>query len=148
VVRRTLIIGAIILGGLLVLIGVGATQESGPTDEVLASGRTPSTTTTTQPLPEGIFIIRITNASFSPAVQTLDLNQFQVLRWENHDDVPYVIVSRDRDENRDRIFESPEVPPGGTWEFEISTLEPDVHRYFTTRGAQTIPGLVDTRPAQ
>ena len=126
---------------------------SGPSAEAVARDVRPSTTTTTEAAPEGIFIVAIENAAFKPAIHELDLDEFQIVRWENSDtDRSYVVTSRDRVENeagdRVRLFESPEIPPGGTWEFDFSTLEVGVHRYFTTVGAQTIPGLMDTRPAQ
>ena len=115
---------------------------SGPSDEAITRDQRPSTTTTTEPLPEGLVLVRITNASFQPAVLELDTNTSPIVRWVNEDDVDYVIFARGRE------FESPPVPPGGTWEFDFGTLEPDLYRYIITRGAQTIPGLVDTRPAQ
>jgi hypothetical protein len=105
--RRILTILPFALIVLLVILGL--TQRSGPSDAVVAADRRPSTTTTTEPLPEGVFTIKISNGAFSPAVHELDLNEFQIVRWENLDDVTYVV---------------------------------------TARGFQTIPGLVDTRPAQ
>jgi hypothetical protein len=121
---------------------VAAGCASGPSDDAIARNVSPSTTTTTEPLPEGIALIRITNASFQPAVLELDPTVVPVVRWENLDDVEYIIFGRGD------AFESPAVPPGGTWEFDFSTLEPAVYRYLIIRGNQTIPGLIDTRPAQ
>ncbi len=40
------------------------------------------------------------------------------------------------------------IGPGESWEFDFRTLDVAVHRYFMTLGAQSIPGLVDTRPEQ
>ena len=136
--RRALVLTAIPLACLL----VAGACASGPSPEVEARGLSPSTTTTTEALPDNISLVRITNASFQPAVLELDTNVVPIVRWENLDDVEYVILARGRE------FESPAVPPGGTWDFDFSTLEPGVYRYLITRGAQTIPGLVDTRPAQ
>ena len=122
---------------------------SGPSPEVLAAGARPSTTTTTEPPPEGVFKVAIRNASFRPSNLTLDLDEFQIVQWENEDaDREYVITSRARGDDGERMFESPVIGPGETWELDFTTLEEDVHRYFTTLGAQSIPGLVDTRPEQ
>ncbi len=94
-------------------------------------------------------IVAIRNASFRPANLTIDLAEFQIIRWENEDaDREYMVTSRSRGDDGERLFESPVLGPGDSWELDISQFETAVHRYFTTLGAQTIPGLVDTRPAQ
>jgi plastocyanin len=121
---------------------VAAACASGPSADALARNISPSTTTTSEPLPEGIQLIKISNGSFQPANLTLDTAEMPIVRWQNLDDVEYTIIARGRE------FESPPLPQGGSWEFDFSALEPGVYRYFTTRGAQNIPGLVDTRPAQ
>jgi plastocyanin len=123
-------------------IALAAACASGPSAEVAARGLRPSVTTTTEPLAEGIVLIKIFNAAFQPAVIDLDPSRFPVVRWENTDDVEYTIFARGDE------FESPVIQPGMTWDFDFSTLEPGVYRYFTVRGAQSIPGLIDTRPAQ
>ena len=46
------------------------------------------------------------------------------------------------------LMGQPVIAGGESWELDFTTLDEAVHRYFTTLGAQTIPGLVDTRPAQ
>ena len=133
----------------MVLGLVAAACASGPSPEALERDQQPSTTTTTEPPPEGVFVVAIRNASFRPSNLTLDLTEFQIVRWENEDtDRDYTIISRARGEGGDRLFESPAIGPGETWELDFSALDEAVHRYFTTVGAQTIPGLVDTRPAQ
>lgn len=121
---------------------LSAACASGPSPEARARNLAPATTTTTEPLPVGVSLVRITNASFQPAVLNLDTTKVPIVRWVNLDDVEYVILARGKE------FESPPLPPGATWEFDFSTLEPSVYRYLITRGAQTIPGLVDTRPEQ
>ncbi len=122
---------------------------SGPSPAALERAEAPATTTTTEPPPEGITLVAIRNASFRPSNLTIDLDEFQIVRWENEDtDREYMITSRERDDNGDRVFEGPLLGPGDSWELDFSQLEVAVHRYFTTLGAQTIPGLVDTRPAQ
>ncbi len=111
------------------------------------SGIAPQTTTTTLPPPEGVTFVRINNASFRPSNLTIDLDELQIVRWINEDDREYTIVSRARVDG-ERVFQSPVLGPGDEWEFDFTTVPPDVHRYFMELGAQTIPGLVDTRPAQ
>ena len=117
---------------------------SGPS--AAASGL-PSTTTTTEPPPEGVFVVRIQNASFKPANLTLDLDEFQVVRWENEDDRTYQVFSRNKVDGEFE-WQSPELNQGDAFEFDFTTLDVSVHRYFMTLGAQTIPGLIDTRPSQ
>lgn len=144
--RRWKLTALLVVVALLVLIG--ATQSSGPAPGVVAADRQPSTTTTTEPLPEGIFVVRIENGSFIPSVLDLDLDRFQVVRWINTDAVPYQITSRQRGDDGEFLFQSAELARGDSFEFDFSTLESGVHRYSTARGAQVIPGLVDTRPSQ
>ena len=117
---------------------------SGPSAE--ASGP-PSTTTTTEPPPEGVFIIRINNASFKPANVTLDLEEFQTIRWVNEDDRTYVVVARTKIDGQPQ-WESPELNQGDEFELDFTVYDPAVHRYFMVLGAQTVPGLIDTRPEQ
>lgn len=131
---------------LLAAFALAATAcASGPSE---AATQPPPQTTTTEPLPEGIVQVKIVNASFRPSVLNLDLDSQTTVRWLNEDDFEYELISRDRDDNGDRLFESGPLGKGGQFEFDFSTLDPAVYRYFITRGAQTIPGLVDTRPAQ
>jgi len=132
----------LLLAAFVTMTTIAAACASGPSPEVLSRGLSPSTTTTTEPLPEGLALVKITNASFQPSVLELNTNVIPVVRWENLDNVDYVILARGKE------FESPNMAPGDTWDFDFTTLEPGVYRYFITRGAQTIPGLVDTRPAQ
>jgi len=129
----------LVLGGVILTAACG----SGPSPEALAADRRPATTTTTIPLPEGLFKIDISNGAFQPAVVDLDLDEFQIVRWENTDDREYIIVSRTRG-----LFESPLLAKGDTFEFDFTTLDVDVYRYFLEIGNQIVPGLIDTRPQQ
>lgn len=126
----------------LAVVVVAAACASGPSPDAIARNQQPEQTVTTEALPEGLVVVRIDNASFRPSVLELDPVATPVVRWVNLDDVEYTIIARGKE------FESPVLAEGDTWEFDFSTLEPAVYRYFITRGAQTIPGLVDTRPAQ
>ncbi len=146
--RRTVVSAraAVVLAA-SVLIAASACA-SGPSQDAIDADRRPATTTTTEPPPEGVQVVRISNASFRPSNLTLDLDELQIVRWVNEDDREYQIISRQRGEDGERLFESPLLVQGDEWEFDFTTIEPAVHRYFMTLGAQTIPGLVDTRPAQ
>ncbi|MEE8330748.1 MAG: hypothetical protein V3R84_03170 [Acidimicrobiia bacterium] len=124
------------------LLIVAGSCASGPSEAAKLRDVAPATTTTTVPLPEGIQLVKILNASFQPAVLDLDTTEVPIVRWENIDDIEYTIFARGKE------FESPVIPPGGTWDFDFTSLELGVYRYFIVRGAQTIPGLVDTRTAQ
>ena len=136
------------------LLIVAASCASGPSEAAKLRNLAPATTTTTVPLPEGIQLVKILNASFQPSVLELDTTELPTVRWENTDDVEYTIFSRDKVPDpadasvRIPLFESPPIPPGGTWDFDFTSLDLGVYRYFIVRGAQTIPGLVDTRTAQ
>lgn len=127
--------GVIIVAALTV-----AACASGPSQEALDRNQRPSTTTTTEPPPEGVTIIVIRNGAFAPSIVNIDLETTPIVRWENRDEVEYVI-SAQRGE-----FESPPVAPGESWEFDFSTVEPDVYRFATYRGNVRIPGLVDSQP--
>ncbi len=129
----------------LVAAALASACASGPGEG--NSGNFPQTTTTTLPPPEGVTVVRIRNASFRPSNLTIDIDELQIVRWINEDDREYTITSRARVDG-ERVFQSPVLGPGDEWEFDFTTVEPDVHRYFMELGAQTIPGLVDTRPAQ
>lgn len=132
---------------------------SGPSPEALERDVAPSTTTTTEPPPEGVVVVRIENGRFAPSNLEIDLDETWIVKWE-HLDAPitnqdgsvveriYQIISRDRDENGDFLFESPELEFGDVYEVDFSQYEPDLYRYNTFLGMQRIPGLVDTRPSR
>lgn len=135
--RGSSLVVVVLAGAVLV-----AACASGPSPEAITGDRRPVATTSTIPLPEGLFKIDISNGAFQPAVVELDLDEFQIVLWENTDDREYVITSRNRGE-----FQSPTLLLGDTFEFDFTTLEVDVHRYFLEIGNQIVPGLIDTRPS-
>ncbi|MDH3425897.1 MAG: hypothetical protein OEM22_04420 [Acidimicrobiia bacterium] len=137
--RRSASLFASVVGGVVLV----AACSSGPSPEALAADRRPAATTTTIPLAAGLFKIDISNGAFQPAVVELDLDEFQIVRWQNTDDREYVIVSRTRG-----LFESPPLAKGDIFEVDFTTLDVDVHRYFMEIGNQIVPGLIDTRPQQ
>lgn len=146
------VFGSVVAIGLLVA-GCG----SGPSPEAAANSRPPSTTTTTEPPPQGVVYVIIENGRFAPSNLEIALEETWIVEWQ-HNDEPvtlqdgtvqareYQIISRDRDDNGDFLFESPVMQFGDTFQFDFSTVEPDLYRYNTFLGMQRIPGLVDTRP--
>jgi hypothetical protein len=122
---------------------------SGPSQAALDRNQAPATTTTTEPPPEGVTVVIIENGKFTPSNLEIALEEIWIVKWENQDPPrEYQITSRDRNAEGESLFESPVLAPGDTWEFDFSTLEPDIYRYNTYIGNQRIPGLVDTRPAR
>jgi len=130
---------------------------SGPSPEALERDVAPSTTTTTEPPPEGVVVVRIENGRFAPSNLEIEIDEVWIVEW-HHLDAPitnqdgsvvervYQIISRDRDDNGDFLFESVELNFGDTFQVDFSAFEADIYRYNTFLGMQRIPGLVDTRP--
>ena len=138
-----------IIGLVAVLSITVAACASGPSDAVAERNEAPSTTTTTEPPPEGVIVVLIENGKFTPSNLELALEEFWLVTWENMDPPrEYSIISRDKKEDGSPLFESPVLLPGDSWQFDFSTVEPDLYRYNTFIGNQRIPGLVDTRPEQ
>ncbi len=124
---------------------ITAACGSGPSPEVEARGLVPTTTTTTEPLPEGVVIVKIRNAAFSPQIVELDLKSKYIVRWVNEDaGVEYVV------KERRETFVSPPLQAGDEFEidFRSEDLGPKLWRYETTRGLQRITGTIDARPSQ
>ena len=125
----------------VVLLGIGALKTSGPSDATVASDKAPIATTTTEAPPEGIAVVHIDNGVFRPANLKINLDEVWIVRWVNDDDAEYLLQGTEDE------FEV-ELGPGATFEFDYSTLEPDIHRYRAFIGFNRIPGSVDTRPKQ
>jgi len=123
------------------LVAFGTLKTTGPSDATVESGKLPVATTTTQAPPEGISIVHIDNGVFRPANLKMNLDEVWIVRWVNNDDVEYLLQGTEDE------FES-KLGPGATFEFDYSTLEPDIHRYRAFIGFNRIPGSVDTRPEQ
>jgi hypothetical protein len=138
---------------------VAVACASGPSDAANERNQQPSTTTTTEPPPEGVVIVSIRNGSFSPSNLEIDLSETWIVEWQ-HNDEPvnladgtvqsreYQILSRDRNEDRTFLFESPVMNFGDTYQVDFSAYPEDLYRYNTFLGAQRIPGLVDTRASR
>lgn len=117
---------------------------SGPSDAALEEGRVPVSTTTTEPPPEGIVVVRIEGGRFRPSNLQLDLDEAWIVEWR-HEDEPereYVIEARKGE------FASPPLNTGDTFQVDFSELEPDIYRYFSFLGNNRVPGSIDTRPEQ
>lgn len=123
------------------LVAFGSLRTSGPSEATIEADRQPAATTTTEAPPEGIAIVRIDNGVFRPANLELDLDTAWIVRWVNDDAVEYVLEGIEGEFNVN-------LAPGDTFEFDYSTLDPDIHRYRAFIGFNRIPGSVDTRPQQ
>ena len=115
--------------------------SSGPSSDDL---RPPTTTTTTEAPPEGVIVVIISNGAFRPSNLDVDLDETPIVRWVHDDtaDREYVIEARNGE------FISDPMGPGDEFEFDFSTLEPGIYRYFSFLGLTRVPGTVDTRPEQ
>jgi hypothetical protein len=132
---------AFVVGVFVVLVAIGTLRTSGPSDATVESAKQPAATTTTEAPPEGISVVQIDNGVFRPANLKMDLEKAWIVRWINDDDVEYLLQGTEDE------FEV-QLGPGASFEFDYSTLEPDIHRYRAFVGFNRIPGSVDTRPEQ
>jgi hypothetical protein len=136
-VRRTLLLITIVSG----LIATAC--ASGPTPQALERNRIPEVTTTTEPPPEGVVVVEISNGRFTPSNLALNLEREWIVRWQNNDPPrEYVITARNGE------FESPLLAPGDSYEVDFRDLPEGLYRYNTEIGAQRIPGQVDTRASR
>lgn len=103
-----------------------------------------TTTTTTEPPPEGVIVVSIQNGAFRPSNLDVNLDVAPIVRWIHEDTAEreYVVTARNGE------FESPPMNTGDVFEFDFSTLEPAIYRYFSFLGNTRVPGTVDTRPEQ
>jgi hypothetical protein len=123
------------------LIVVGTLKTSNPSDATVESDKQPVVTTTTEPPPDGLAVVRIDNGVFRPANLNINLDEIWIVRWVNDDDVEYLLQGTEDE------FEV-KLGPGDEFEFDYSGLEPDIYRYRAFVGFNRIPGSVDTRPDQ
>jgi hypothetical protein len=140
--NRTIVKSVLLVVGIAaVFLLAGLASGSSPSDDVAEAARLPTSTTTTEPPLEGVFIIRISNGSFRPSNVLLDLDEVWNVKWVNDDPREYVLADMD-----DR-FETT-LAEGAEFEFDYSTLEPGIYRVSATVGRNKIPGTIDTRPEQ
>ena len=139
--RTILKSAAFVIVVFVALVAIGSLKTSGPSDATVESGNQPVVTTTTEAPPEGIAVVRIDNGVFRPANLKINLDIAWIVRWINDDEVEYLLQGTEDE------FEVM-LAPGASFEFDYSTLEPDIHRYRAFVGFNRIPGSVDTRPDQ
>jgi len=138
-VNSTILKSALLVIGIAaVLLLMGLAIESAPSDQVAQADNKP---TTTEPPPQGVFVVRLDNGTFRPANVALDLDKTWIVKWVNEDPREYVLADKDDQ------FEVT-LAPGDEFEFDYSTLEPGIYRVFASVGFQRIPGTIDSRPAQ
>jgi hypothetical protein len=90
-----------------------------------------------------VAVVEIRSGAFHPAVLELDPAVWTVIRWENTDtDRTYVVTAKDGE------FESPPIPPGGSWELDVSEFEPGIYRYYTVIGEARAPASFEIVPAK
>jgi hypothetical protein len=127
---------------------IAAACGSGPSEEVLASGKRARVTTTTEAPPEGVVVVSIVDGAFRPSNVKLDVAVTPIVEWRHEDSVEreYVIEARARD--GEVPFMSETLVKGDTFQVDFSELEPDIYRYGATIGLTRVPGTIDTRPEQ
>ncbi len=147
------------IGLMATLSLVLAACGSGPSAAAILRDEQPSTTTTTEPPPQGVIVVSIENGRFSPSNLEIDLSEVWIVEWQ-HNDAPvnladgtvqereYQIISRDRNEDRTFLFESPVMTFNDIYQVDFSDLPESLYRYNTFLGQQRIPGLVDTRASR
>ena len=121
---------------------------SGPSEEVLASGKRARVTTTTEAPPEGVVVVSIVDGAFRPSNVKIDVTVTPIVEWRHEDSVEreYVIEARARD--GEVPFMSDTLVQGDTFQVDFSELELDIYRYGATIGLTRVPGTIDTRPEQ
>ena len=141
--QSALFVGVVFVG----LLVLGSILSSGPSAATIEADRQPASTTTTIPVPEGVFVVHLDNGVLRPSNLEIDLDVVQIVQWVNDDGREFVL------EDSDGSFTAP-LGPDDTFEFDYSTLPPGLYRYTAVLvtdslfGGVRIPGLVDTRAAQ
>ena len=127
--------------GAAIICLIASACSSGPSSPDLPG---PTVTTTTEPPPEGVAIVSITNGSFRPSNLKVDLEVTPTVRWVHEDSAvrEYTLIARNGE------FESPLLTPGDIFEIDFSQFEPAIYRYNATLGNTRVPGTIDTRPKQ
>jgi len=149
VAKRTVFSSALLVAGVFVaVLVVGAVLQSGPSQATIDADRQPTSTTTTEPPPEGVTIVFIDNGVLRPSNLEIDTTAIQVVKWINRDDREFIL------EESNGLFVSEPLGGGGEFEYDFSTQPNGLYRYKAILvtdslfGGVRIPGLVDTRAAQ
>jgi len=149
VAKRTVFSSALLVAGVFVVVlVVGAVLQSGPSQATIGADRQPTSTTTTEPPPEGVTIVFIDNGVLRPSNLEIDTTAIQVVKWINRDDREFIL------EESNGLFVSEPLGVGDEFEYDFSTQPNGLYRYKAILvtdslfGGVRIPGLVDTRAAQ
>ena len=147
--KRTVFNSALLVAGVFVaVLVVGAVLQSGPSQATIDADRQPTSTTTTEPPPEGVTIVFIDNGVLRPSNLEIDTTAIQVVKWINRDDREFIL------EESNGLFVSEPLGVGDEFEYDFSTQPNGLYRYKAILvtdslfGGVRIPGLVDTRAAQ
>jgi hypothetical protein len=137
-----------IAGVFVAVVVLGSVLSSGPSQATIDADRQPTSTTTTEPPPEGITVVFIDNGVLRPSNLEINIDVIQVVQWINRDDRIFTL------EDGDGNFLSDPMGKGDMFEFDYSKLPPGLYRYKAVLatdslfGGVRIPGLVDTRAEQ
>lgn len=148
--NRSMTSAAVFVGIVFVtLLVLGSVLTSGPSQATIDADRQPTTTSTTEPPPEGVVIVYIENGVLRPSNLEIDLEVIQTVKWINLDDRPFIIKG-----SKEAPFESAVLNQGDEFSFDYSTVGPGLYRYKAELdsnsliGGVRIPGIVDSRPSQ
>lgn len=146
---RTVFKSALFVAGVfLVLLVLGSVLQSGPSQATIDADRAPTSTTTTEPPPEGVTIVFIDNGVLRPSNLEIDIEAIQIVKWVSKDDREFIL------EETDGLFVSEPLSKGDEFQFDFSTSPKALYRYKAILvtdslfGGVRLPGLVDTRAAQ
>ncbi len=147
--NRTIFQSALFVAAVFVaVLLLGSVLQSGPSQATIDADRTPTSTTTTEPPPEGVTIVFIDNGVLRPSNLEINIDAVQTVKWINRDERAFTI------EESNGLFVSGELAKGDEFEFDFSTQPGGLYRYKAVLvtdsifGGVRIPGLVDTRAAQ
>jgi hypothetical protein len=142
--RSALFVAAVFVG----LIVLGSVLASGPSQATIDSGRLPTSTSTTEPPPEGVVVVFIDNGTLRPSNLEINIDAIQTVQWINRDDREFIL------EDAESNFVSDPLGKGDMFEFDFSTVPQGLYRYKAILvtdsifGGVRIPGLVDSRAEQ
>ena len=147
--KRTVFNSALLVAGVFVaVLVVGVVLQSGPSQATIDADRKPTSTTTTEPPPEGVTIVFIDNGVLRPSNLEIDTTAIQTVKWVNRDDREFIL------EEANGLFVSEPLSLGDEFEYDFSTQPNGLYRYKAILvtdslfGGVRIPGLVDTHAAQ
>jgi plastocyanin len=129
----------------LALLAAFAAMAAGCASGPAVAGLAPPTTTsTTEAAPAGVFVVIIKNGAFRPSIVEIDTAVYPIVEWRHEDQARFEYVVK----SDTGVFESPTLEQGDTFQVDFSALPPGIYRYNTELGRNRIPGSIDTRPKQ